>query len=114
MIEPRVTSRILVSALIRLANQEGGFAAVMGKGDETAGTVLLQLLEKGHFFGLYERMPDLSGHTSWQPIGTQNTENEQKTRDYVERRRARDRDLWLLELDVPDAERFIVGLSSIA
>jgi hypothetical protein len=114
MIEPRVTSRILVSALIRLASQQGGFAAVIAKGDETAGTVLLQVVEKGHFLALYERIPDISGRSQWQAVATQDAGNEQKNLAYVERRRARDRDLWLLELDVPDAERFIVGLSSIA
>jgi hypothetical protein len=114
MIEPRVTSRILVNALVRLANQTGGFAAVMAKGDETAGSIILQVLEKGEFFGLYERMPDISGRSLWQQIGAQNVENERKNLDYMERRRVRDPDLWLLELDVPDAERFIVGLSSAA
>src|SRR3546814_4330299 len=43
----RLTSRMLTSALIRRAGQEGGFATILRKGDEVAGTILLLCLEKG-------------------------------------------------------------------
>ena len=38
MIEPRLASHILVSGLIRQAEAHGGFAAVLRKGDRTAGS----------------------------------------------------------------------------
>src|SRR3546814_6753613 len=54
----RLTSRLLTSALIRRAGQEGGFATILRKGDGVAGTILLLCLEKGTEPGLFERMSD--------------------------------------------------------
>jgi len=106
--DARLTSAVLVNALVRRANREGGFAAILFKGDEISGAVLLQCLEKGRFFGLFERMPMLDGGTRWQRTGPQGAENINEIGKYLARRRANDPDLWAVELDIADAERFIV------
>lgn len=93
---------------MRFANQVGGFAAVIAKGDPTSGSILVQILEKGQFFGLYERLLDPSGQYLWDRIGPQVIENKDEIPEYFSRRKSRDPDLWLIELDVPDAERFVV------
>lgn len=107
MSEPRLTSAVLASGLLRLAAERGGFAAVLAKGDPTSGAILVQMLEKGQYFGLYERLLDPSGDYSWSRSGPQDIENEAEIREYFLRRKSRDPDLWLIELDVPEAERFI-------
>jgi hypothetical protein len=103
----RLTSAMLASALMRLASRANGFAAIIAKGDATSGALLLQLLEKGRYFGLFERMLDPSGGYVWGRTGPQDTENMDLLGQYLERRRSRDPDLWIVELDIPDAERFI-------
>ena len=45
MTAPRLATSVFVSALIRKAQSDGGFAAVLAKGDETAGSVLVVLAE---------------------------------------------------------------------
>src|SRR3546814_6065206 len=70
----RLTSRMLTSALIRRAGQEGGFATILRKGDEVAGTILLLCLEKGTETGLFERMSDYEGGYRLMPCGPQNGE----------------------------------------
>lgn len=110
MSEARLTSAMLVSALLRLADQHGGFAAVIAKGDPTSGAILVQMLEKGAFFGIYERILDPSGQYLWSRSGPQDIENTEEISEYFLRRKARDPDLWLIELDVPDAERFIAEI----
>lgn len=110
MSEARLTSAMLVSALLRLADQLGGFAAVIAKGDPTSGALLIQVLEKGRFSGLYERLLDPSGQYLWSRSGPQDVENTEEISEYFLRRRSRDPDLWLIELDVPDAERFIAEI----
>jgi hypothetical protein len=107
MSDARLTSEILAGGLMRLANRCGGFAAVLAKGDPTSGALLLQLLEKGQFFGLFERVLDLSGHYLWTRNDAQSAENKGVLTEYLSRRRSRDPDLWIIELDVPDGERFI-------
>src|SRR3546814_17632222 len=73
----RLTSRMLTSALIRRAGQEGGFATILRKGDEVAGTILLLCLDKGTETGLFERMSDYEGGYRLLPCGPQNGELEQ-------------------------------------
>ncbi|HEY9579772.1 MAG TPA: DUF1491 family protein [Rhizorhapis sp.] len=98
----RLTSRMLTSALIRRAGQEGGFATILRKGDEVAGTILLLCLEKGTETGLFERMSDYEGGYRLMPCGPQNGEFE----PYLERRIKSDPDMWIIELDIVEPERF--------
>lgn len=107
MTDPRLTSAVLASGLLRLASQAGGFAAILAKGDPTSGALLVQILEKGQFFGLFERLLDPAGSYIWGRGGPQDIENKDVLTEYLSRRRSRDPDLWIVELDVPDAERFI-------
>ena len=106
MIEPRLASHMLVSGLIRQAEAHGGFAAVLRKGDRTAGTILLLRREKGQNPALFERFPSLDGPDSWMRVTIEDIDIEQKISEFLDRRVARDPDIWILELDVPSAERF--------
>ena len=45
--EARLTSAMFVSALLRLVENEGGFATVVAKGDASAGAVLIVLAQRG-------------------------------------------------------------------
>ncbi len=107
MSEARLNSAVLTSALSRRAEQLGGFAAVLAKGDPTSGHVLIQLLEKGRISGLFERLLTASGAYAWARTGPQDIEKRDVFEDYLARRRLRDPDLWIIELDVPDVERFV-------
>lgn len=97
---------MLVSALIRRVNNEGGVATVLAKGDETAGAILLILMEKGIVQSVSERLLCGNGHYAWTTVGP---DDEGARGDYLERRRIRDPDLWLVELDIANAERFTDG-----
>lgn len=107
MSDARLTSTMVASALVRLAGQIGGFAAIIAKGDATSGALLVQILEKGEFFALFERLLDSSGAYVWTRTGPQDAENKELFQQYLDRRQSRDPDLWIIELDVPDAERFV-------
>lgn len=102
----RLASHVLVGALIRRVGQAGGFAAVLHHGDATSGSILVQCLEKGQKSGLFERIPDYQGGYSLAPCGPAADAAEKETDDYVARRLRSDPDLWLIELDVPDGQRF--------
>jgi len=103
---PRLTSRMTVDALMRRVRAEGGFATVLARGDDMAGAVLLLCADRGEVKALLERTIDLDGHYRWTPCGPQDVEADSERDSYIERRRARDPDLWLIELDIADAERF--------
>ena len=103
---PRLTSRMTIDALFRRVQAAGGFAAVLARGDEMAGAILLICRERGRFQSLLERTVDLDGSYRFTPCGPQDVESDSERDSYMQRRRERDRDLWLIELDIPDAERF--------
>lgn len=113
MSEARLASGVLVNALSRLCASEGGYAAVLRHGDDQAGAILLEMREKGGFAGYFERFRDTAGLLFWQRIGPDARQNIEQNQDYIVRRRASDPDLWVVELDVPDVQRFIAGLSSL-
>jgi hypothetical protein len=106
----RLTSQLLVSALLRCAEAAGGFGLVIAKGDQGAGALILQLLEKGAISGLWERALIASGGYQWVSCGPQDVVNTAEIDAYILRRRARDSDLWVIELDVPDVQRFTADM----
>ena len=107
---PRLTSQVLVSALLRRAQAEGGFGAVLAKGDATAGAVMVILAERGVRSALLERLLQPDGTYAWQESG--GAKDEAAFQALVERRRKYDPDLWLIELDVASAERFAAEMNA--
>lgn len=111
--EPRLPAHLEVGALIRRVAAEGGFASVLHKGEADAGTVMLVLTERGLNARVYERMPDAQGHRVWTCSRTENPDDKRELSDWLDRRAASDPDLWIVELDIADGERFI-GLTGSA
>ncbi len=106
----RPTSRLLVQALIRVTQADGGFAMVLHKGDEVAGVILVQCSNKGTETRLFERQPDFSKGYVLAPCATQSWGNLTELAHYVERRIRSDPDLWLVELDSANAERLAAAI----
>lgn len=100
----RLATGALVNALVRRANQAGGFATVLAKGDATAGAVLVVAQDRGQNARLWERGIGPSGDVELIAVGPQ--EDSQAQIDYWVKRRRNDPDLWVVELDIPQAERF--------
>lgn len=102
----RLASGVMVSALIRAAEQAGGSAMVLAKGDATAGGILLLTIERGANPRFFERGLGPDGEPALIRAGPTQLADDSDTNDYWQRRRARDSDLWVIELDIASAERF--------
>lgn len=111
--EPRLPAHLEVSALIRRTQAEGGFAAVLAKGEREAGTVLVVLAENGANARVYERMPQVDGTRQWHCAKKQVSENTDEFKEYLDRRKYQDPDVWIVELDIANGER-LIGLSGTA
>lgn len=111
MIEPRLSAEMTVQSLLRKVSQEGGFGAVIRKGDRISGAILIICLEKGKDPRLLEKMPSLDGPSTWQVIWPQVSDKQQDLDEYLKRRSGFDPDLWLIELDVPHAERLVAEMT---
>ncbi|GAB4473666.1 MAG: hypothetical protein OHK0018_03890 [Erythrobacter tepidarius] len=106
----RLPAHLEASAILRLAEAQGGFATVLAKGERDAGTILLVTTCRGRNGRLYERMPTLAGSRSFVATKSEDPENPQEFSDYLARRRRQDPDIWLIEVDVADPERFIAQI----
>lgn len=109
---PRIAASILATALIRKAEGEGGFGAVLAKGDPTVGSILVILLEKGDNPRLFERLLQPTGDYAWQESGSSRIENSSEVPGFIARLRRFDPDSWLIELDIPSAERFAAEMNA--
>ena len=111
----RLATSVLVGGLVRKAESEGGFAALLAKGDPTAGALIVILIERGDVRLILERILQPDGTYKWHSTGAQETGNISKSAEvpaFVARRRRFDPDLWVLELDIPSAERFAAEMNS--
>lgn len=106
----RIPAHLEVSGLVRRVNAAGGFAMVLQKGEQDAGTILLVFTLNGGNTRVFERMPQLDGSRKWTLSKDESTDSKEKIEEYLNRRGKQDPDLWIVELDIPDPERFI-GLS---
>jgi hypothetical protein len=105
----RLASSVLVSALIRQAEAEGGFGAVLAKGDATSGAVIVLLTERGANPTFYERILQADGVYAWQPTAAESLD----VPAFIARRRRFDPDSWVLELDIPAQERFAAAMNRV-
>jgi hypothetical protein len=109
-LDGRLPAHVEVTGIRRIAESQGGFATVLAKGESDAGTIGLVILCRGEPASLYERMPQLDGNRPFVRTLAQDIENPSDFLAILERRRSRDPDLWLIEADVPDSERFVAAL----
>ena len=87
----------------------GGNVAVLAHGDETAGAILLAIAERGETLRLLTRRLDPAGDYVWDDTALPSAGGESGSsavNELVERARRRDPDLWVVELDIADAQRF--------
>lgn len=103
----RIKSQLLVQALIRQVNAQGGFAVVIHKGDADTGAILVQIYAgSGRDICLFERIPDFSGGYRLERVATQYCDDPAALAQYIDRRLRSDPDLWIIELDVADGQQF--------
>ena len=103
----RLPAHLEIAGLIRLVESNGGSAMVLAKGERDAGTLLLVTMFRGQDAKLYERMPQLDGTRPFVATKSQNIENTTEFSEYLAKRRRQDPDMWILEVDIDDAERFV-------
>lgn len=109
----RLTSRFLVDLILRQTQAAGGFAAVLSKGDEHSGTILIQCSDRGRPGPLLERRFSADGLYIWEAVGPDDADDDDSRTNYQDRRRAADPDLWIVELDIADAPRLVAEWAAL-
>lgn len=107
MSDNRLPAHLEIAGMIRSVQAAGGFATVLHKGERDAGAICVIATHYGHNSTLWERMPQLDGSQKFVVTKTQDTENKMDFENYLARRVRQDPDIWQIELDIENAERFI-------
>ena len=102
----RLPTHIEVSGILRRAEQAGGFATVLRRGDRDGGSVLLVIGSRGRHHACLERILDLAGNYEWRRAGPSESAEPAEVSDFLAKRARFDEDSWAIELDVADPERF--------
>lgn len=108
--DSRLPAHLEAAAIIRLAEAEGGFATLLARGERDAGTILILTIERDESATIYERMPQLDETRPYIAAKRENNENTPEIDEYVARRRRQDPDIWVIEVTIADAERFVASL----
>ena len=108
----RLPAHLEVAGIIRRASAAGDFAAVMKKGDPDRGSLLLFIASRGRHVRCLERVLTLNGDYRWQAVGPAESAGSAELADFLARRARFDEDLWAVELDIADAERFIADTTA--
>ena len=110
MSDVRLPARLEVTALVRATESAGGFATVLARGEPDSGSILILTRDRDGGRRLWERMPRLDGPRRFEVSRTEDG-GQQELDPYLDRRRERDPDCWILELDIADAERLIAAFT---
>ncbi len=104
----RLASHFVVSGLLRAAEALGGNGAILARGDRDAGALLLVLTTRGGAPKMMERVSALDGGFTWNQVESRSElrSNDSVAR-FVDEKKRFDRDIWVVELDIPNVEQFI-------
>jgi hypothetical protein len=103
----RLAAAVEASSLIRRAEADGGFGAVLRKGDPERGALLLVVRNRDLHVACLERTLSIEGKYRWQKAGPEEGASPADVSDFLKSRLRFDSDMWLVELDIAQPERFI-------
>lgn len=103
----RLPAKLEATALIRQAQSNGGFGTVLRRGDPDSGAILLLVMERGVPLAMIERQMAVDFNYRWTVAARGDALDRDKFHESIEIRSRFDADFWIIELDIPDGERFI-------
>ena len=109
----RLPAHLEVASVLRRATAGGDFATVVRRGDPDRGSLLLLITSRGRHFACLERILNLDGGYRWEAVGPGDSASSTEVAEFVARRARFDEDLWAIELDIAEPERFIAETTAV-
>ncbi len=106
--DARLPTKIWVDALIRRAETAGAAGFIVQSGDESRGDVLVKVSELNGSAHAYVPGMGMEGERIFVDLQVQNIGPDEKDVDaYLAKARARDRDLWVIEIEDTKGRHFL-------
>lgn len=102
---PRLASRFRIDALRRRVGAAGGFATILAHGDDGAGAIAVVTRDAGVERVLAAVLGADGYEFAEMALGD-------GVAPWIEKARRRDPDLWVIELDIPQAQQFVAEMLS--
>jgi len=109
----RLPTHVEVAGILRRVAAAGDFATVMRKGDAERGSLIIFVSNRGQHVAILERVLGLGGDYEWQASRPSDSDGSGDMVNFLARRARFDDDLWAIELDIADPERFIAETTSL-
>ena len=103
----RLPAKLEITGLARRIEAEGGFATILNRGDPDGGALLLLVTSRGRHWAGLERILGIGGSYEWRVTGPGESATSEEVAAFLAKRVQFDPDLWAMELDIVDPERFI-------
>lgn len=100
---PRLISRMRVDALLRQVAAQGGFGAVLARGDAEAGAIAVVT----RIDNQETLLAPVLGANGYELVAMASGD---QVPGWIERARRRDPDLWVIELDIPQAAHLVAQM----
>jgi hypothetical protein len=107
--QARLKSRIWISALIRRCDLAAVAAAVVARGDDDAGAILLKFVGRDIGCSVLAQARGREGEPLWMRATGPVPVAEADADAYIARQRLRDPDVWVVEIESGSAEPLIDG-----
>jgi hypothetical protein len=95
----RLSTELWVQAHLRICNADGRFAAVLHKGDQWGGAVIVKLNLLDGRFKVLSQTRDMEGRVAWLAAQQGAFLAEADASAYIDRQVKRDPDLWVIEIE---------------
>ena len=109
----RLPTHVEVAGILRKVAADGDFATVMRKGDPDRGSLLIFVSSRGALHAALERVLSHQGDYRWQAAKLPDSMGSTEISDFLAKRARFDDDLWAIELDIADPERFIAETTGL-
>jgi len=112
-VNDRLPTQLEVASILRRTSTSGDFATVIRRGDPDRGSLLILVGSRGRHIACLERVLAVAGAYRWAQVGPGDSAGSAEVRDFLARRARFDEDLWAIELDIAEPERFIAETTAL-
>lgn len=113
MSSSRLPAKLEITGLTRRIEADGGFATTLHRGDPEGGSLLLVVTSRGRHVACLERILGLGGGYEWRATGPGESAVSEEVAAFLAKRVRFDPDLWAVELDIAEPERFIAETTAV-